>query len=178
MKDKKLFYTGVGSRSTPSYVLLRIEKIAAYYYSKGWWLRSGGAEGADNAFEVGHYYHTNKEIYLPYNGFNGRTEDECNIITISAECFDIAASIHPNWKACSDFAKKAHARNVHQVLGRDLSTPSEFLLCWTQDAKLVGGTRTAIVLATQNNIPVFNLASNSDLSEFKKYTIEKVMTNN
>jgi len=48
---------------------------------------------------------------------------------------------------CSDYAKKLHGRNVKQVLGDDLKTPSDFLLCWTKEGKDVGGTRTAIVLA-------------------------------
>ncbi len=49
-----------------------------------------------------------------------------------------------------------HARNAHQVLGQDLESPSLCVICWTPKGELKGGTRTAIVIAEQNDIPVFN----------------------
>ena len=108
--------------------------------------------GADLAFEKGA---KNKEIYLPWKGFN---ENESPLYNTSKEAFNIAEKLHPNWPACRQGAKKLHARNIHQVLGKDLKTPSAFLVCWTPKAELVGGTRTALVLAQENDIPIFNLA--------------------
>jgi predicted Rossmann fold nucleotide-binding protein DprA/Smf involved in DNA uptake len=46
-------YAGIGSRSTPPETLPLIESIAARLAEKGWVLRSGGADGADSAFEKG-----------------------------------------------------------------------------------------------------------------------------
>jgi hypothetical protein len=56
--------------------------------------------------------------------------------------------------------------NMHQCLGHTLDDPSEFALCWTADGaqseadvnSKTGGTGTAIRLASQRGIPVFNLA--------------------
>lgn len=45
-----MFYTGIGSRQTPPEILKMMTKIATQLESKGWVLRSGGAEGADEAF--------------------------------------------------------------------------------------------------------------------------------
>jgi hypothetical protein len=72
--------------------------------------------------------------------------------------------VHPAWDILSQGAQKLHARNVHQILGPDLSrpTPVEFVLCWTPDAQVVGGTATAIRLAQDRNIPVYNLADEDD----------------
>lgn len=138
-----LFYTGVGSRETPSEVLKKFTEIASLLESYGYILRSGHADGADISFEMGvSNVKKNAEIYLAKDA--------------TAESMEIASKIHPAWNNCSDYAKKLHARNVFQVLGKDLKTPSKFLLCWTKGGKPVGGTRTAIVLAEQNNIPVFN----------------------
>jgi hypothetical protein len=44
------------------------------------------------------------------------------------------------------------------VLGQNLDSPSLFLVCWTEGGAEVGGTRTAIIAAKENDIPVFNLA--------------------
>jgi hypothetical protein len=51
---------------------------------------------------------------------------------------------------------------MHQILGDDLKTPVDFVLCWTPDGAetstsySTGGTGQAIRLAIANSIPVFN----------------------
>lgn len=171
------YYTGIGSRSTPGLVLAIMSDIARYLGEQGYVLRSGAADGADTAFEngadeaaempdgeavhchttgnyLGHWWR-HKEIFLPKRGFNNHSSVhyEQNLAAV-----EIAKDIHPNWAACSDFAKRAHARNVHQVLGQLLNQPSEFVVCWTPGGKAVGGTRTAIKVAEKNGIEVINLA--------------------
>lgn len=151
------FYTGIGSRETPKEVMYSysgFHETANQLYLFGWTLRSGGADGADSAFELGAA--DRKEIYLPWKGFNGNSSPLYNI---SDEAYELAATIHPAWERLSGGAKNLHARNCYQILGLDLKTPSEFVICWTKDGKDIGGTRTAIVLARQNNIPVYNLGS-------------------
>ena len=46
-------YSGIGSRETPDNVLVVMEKLGAAFAKKGFVLRSGGADGADSAFERG-----------------------------------------------------------------------------------------------------------------------------
>ncbi len=66
--------------------------------------------------------------------------------------------------ALSLAALKLMARNSYQVLGRDLKSPSEFLICWTPDGYLTavertdgtGGTDQAIAIADFYRIPVLN----------------------
>lgn len=52
-------------------------------------------------------------------------------------------------------------RNVCQILGADLHTPVQMVICWTKGGKLVGGTAQALRIARANNIPIFNLALDS-----------------
>lgn len=151
----KKYYTGVGSRETPVVVGMKMVAIAKVMSDKGYVLRSGGADGADSYFESGVPLTGEKEIYLPWKKFNN---NQSSLYDISSEAFAIAKTIHPNWKALSEGAKKLHARNVYQVLGTDLKTPSEFVICWTKNGESTGGTRTAIELAIKNKIPVYNLA--------------------
>lgn len=155
------FYTGVGSRETPPGVQRQMMELADWLRLLGYTLRSGGAGGADTAFEMGAMGRAH--IYLPWQGFNGRYHSRRN--SPSAQAYSLAATIHPAWNKLGPGPRSLHARNCHQVLGDKLDSPSAFLVCWTPDActseatrsKNTGGTATAIVLAERNAIPVFNL---------------------
>lgn len=152
-------YTGVGSRSCPKDIQRRFTKLASFLEEKNYILRSGGADGADFAFERGVKKEENKEIYLPWRGFNNSKSKYYNI---PKEAFIIASQIHPAWDKCSDAVKKLHARNVMQVKGESLDDPSSFLVCWTENGEDKGGTRTAIVLARDCGVPVFNFEIDGD----------------
>lgn len=160
---KILCYTGIGSRETPPEILAKMTQIATYLASRDYYLRSGGAPGADSAFEDG--AGDKKQIFLPWRGFNG---NKSNLFEIHPDAFETASRIHPAWDRCSQAAKKLHARNVHQVLGCNLNDPSEFVVCWTKDGEAVGGTATAIKLALHIGISVFNLGSPDGLQLLRK----------
>jgi hypothetical protein len=80
----------------------------------------------------------------------------------SQDAFVMAAQFHPAWDRLSAAARKFHARNCHQILGADLSTPVNFVVCWTPDGKVTGGTGQALRLALHHNITIFNLAREAD----------------
>lgn len=157
------FYTGVGTRYPPHFAVYLAGVVAVEMYNRGLVLRSGAARGMDRAFEDGHdeaWFKSGgdplKEIWLPEKGFEKSTSPLYNI---HPDAYHIARRIHPNWKACDTFSRNAHARNIHQVLGKDLKTPSVALLCYTDGGEDVGGTRTAIVFAKELGIPVFNFGN-------------------
>jgi hypothetical protein len=147
-------YAGIGSRETPPTVLNHMQKIATRLREQGYTLYSGGAPGADSAFEAG--AGDSKVIFLPRKSFNGRKVDDVHYFKYTSEAVDIAAQFHPLWTELSDAAQDFHARNVHQVLGLDLKSPVEFVVCWTWP-NAMGGTGQAIRIANHYNIPVFNL---------------------
>lgn len=147
------YYAGIGSRSTPPDALQLMERCAAFLNAVGFTLRSGGAEGADKAFERG-CGDGSKEIFLPSQ-------------PVCLESLVLASCIHPAWNNVGSYGKKCHARNCYQILGKDLKTPVDFVICWTPGSQPIGGTRTAIVLAKNNDIPVYNLASDLDVSNLK-----------
>lgn len=159
-----MFYTGIGSRATPDEVLAKMTQIAQAFARKGWVLRSGGAKGADSAFEAG--AGERKEIFLPWPGFNGR---QSSFSRPSAAALEMAAQLHPAWERCSQGARKLHARNTHQILGYDLKSPTSLVVCWTEGGGLKGGTAQAIRLATLYSIPVFNLGAVNGLSSLQAW---------
>ena len=69
----------------------------------------------------------------------------------------IASEVHPAWDRCNEWARGMHSRNCHQILGYDLQSPVDAVICWTPDGKIQGGTATVIRIAMKYNIPVFNL---------------------
>lgn len=159
------FYTGVGSRDTPPLIGHLMTNVAQVLEDKGYTLRSGGAKGADTFFSI---LVDKKEIYIPWEGFDGKGGI---VPEFTQEHENILKSIHPAYERLSQGAKKLHMRNINQVLGRDLATPSEFLTCWAEtDLKGIpkGGTRTAWVLAREYGIPCFNMFNDKDYQRFVK----------
>lgn len=149
------YYAGIGSRETPPIIMEEMRWIARVMAQLGHTLRSGGADGADSAFEKGcDEMGGKKDIYLPWPGYNGRN-DAHTIVT--AKAIQMAGKVHPAWHRCSNGARKLHGRNVHILLGLDMITPVKFVVCWTKDGKATGGTGLGIRLANQLGIHVYNL---------------------
>lgn len=166
-------YTGVGSRKTPKHVLGEILLLAKRLDDDGWTLRSGGADGADTAFEDG-VTSLRKEIFLPWKGFNNNPSQ---LYTICEEALKIAEQFHPAWFACSMPARKLMARNVYQVLGKDLKTPSKFVICWTPDIfASKGGTSQAVRIARAHDIPVYNMRVDDDVEDLGVLYYKRIRT--
>ena len=160
----KKFYTGIGSRVTPEDVQEQMMRIASAFAISGWVLRSGGAKGADWAFESGCFHVGGwSEIYLPWKGMNGHLSPLYEIPQIA---YDVAADTYgPSWRYLKPASKKFMARDVQQVAGKDIDSPSRVVICWTPDGcterlsrtRKTGGTGQAIAFASELSIPVFNL---------------------
>lgn len=157
----KKYYAGIGSRKTPKHILERMMAIGYVLASDGFILRSGGADGADSAFEKGcDAAHGKKEIFLPWKGFNGSPSD---FYEVSPEAIEIAAKFHPAWGKLNQGAKKLHSRNVYQVLGYDLNSPSFVVICYCDGT---GGTMQALRIAIERNVPIINLFDKEKYSSF------------
>ena len=166
------FVTGVGSRKVAGEGKDRIIEIAQLLDKAGYSLRSGGADGCDTLFEQ-NMPNSKKYIYLPWKGFNKNTSELC---TVTDEAKKMAATVHPKYWALGIGPQKLHARNVYQVLGQNMDKPSDLLVCWTEDgcnsekssSISTGGTRTAIVLAERNQVPVYNVQNEKDYKAVKE----------
>jgi hypothetical protein len=159
-------YTGIGSRKTPEEILKVFTKIGKFLAEKDFILRSGHAQGADKAFEIGcDLVNGKKEIYLPWKNFEN---SDSNLIVTDEKAFQIAEKYHSYWDNLSEGARKLQARNSHQVLGWELNTPSKFIVCWTKNGKGEGGTGQAIRVANEYKIPVFDAGNFSDIKQMAK----------
>lgn len=180
------YYTGIGSRETPKDICKLMEDIAFKLASKDYILRSGAAQGADTAFEEGAKAYAEQvderltlaQIYIPWDSFTSYDDfykDWYKVLDRmqkKKEAEQIASEIHPAWEKCSRGAKLLHTRNVFQVLGRSLTSPSQFLICWAKLDKygnIKGGTATAWNLAQKYGVPCFNLINEDDKERLIKF---------
>lgn len=149
-------YAGIGSRETPWETLEKMTEIATYLEKHKWVLRSGGAQGADQAFEAGLRNGNNAQIFYPQD----RIPLWTNVFT---------DMFHPAPDKLSGFVRKLMDRNAMQILGVDGNSPVEMVICWTKDGKASGGTGQALRIAEYYNIPVFNLKNEGALDELREF---------
>lgn len=159
-----MLYAGIGSRETPIGVLEEMRSIAIELKGLGYTCCTGGALGADTAFARGD---RTAHVYLPWAGYNKVRNPTLKEPTPAA--IELASSFHPAWHKCGEGAKKLHGRNMHILLGINLDSPVDFVVCWTKDGRDTGGTGQAIRTAIVHGIPVFNLYHFDALPELREY---------
>lgn len=165
------FYAGIGAVETPGSVQDDMEGLAVVLASAGWCLRSGGAEGADTAFERGcDSVKGKKEIFLPWEDYNQNLSGLCHPTKRAAL---IAKDTVSWWDACTDGVKKMHARNAHIILGLKCDQPVLFVVGWTERGVPTGGTGVSMSIAYNRGIPVFNLSNPNAMKWIEKWLLEK-----
>lgn len=155
------YYAGIGSRETPRHIRVIMYRIAQQLEKQGYILRSGGAVGADKAFERGVSDCNNKEIFLGEDCQNW--------------CYNEAVKHFPKDRNKNKFFKwkpeirNLIGRNMMQILGYDGDTPVDFVICYCQpkydSASIAGGTVYAVRCANHYGIKVYNLYIPSRLKE-------------
>lgn len=173
-------YTGIGSRETPQDILTKMWKWSSALAVEGYTLRSGAAPGADTSFERGcDKEKGKKEIYLPWGHFN---DNPSPLYHVCPEAMELADEIYgSSFKYLKRPVKLLMARNMYQVTGLNLDTPSDFVICWTPDGctrasertRKTGGTGQAIAYASSLKIPVFNLQRDDAEEQLIEFLAEK-----
>jgi hypothetical protein len=162
---------GIGSRCPQRKILAGVNAIAQELCYSNYDLRTGGAQGCDSEFEAGYRLMRDNldmcdvgplgscTVFVPWYGFNRRTKGVVNIQTLPkyGMAMELAEQIHPAWDRCSRGARALHARNCFVLLGRELNSPVDAVICWTPGGHAAGGTGQSIRMARHFGIPVFNL---------------------
>ena len=159
-KTPKLIYTGIGSRKITGEIEDVITAIAKRLSKLGFTCRTGDAKGSDTIFK------DNSErvnSYLPWEKFNG---SDSKFYTQPPITKTIASFNHIGWDWLTPAVQKLMSRNVLQLLGNDVDTESDFIICYTEDGcddyktrnyKTTGGTGLAISLGSKIGIPIYNI---------------------
>ena len=178
---ESMIVTGIGTRKTNSQAFAMLYKIARRMAHTGWKLRSGGAIGADTAWEKGWEGFDTKEIFLSRGtSFDIAKNAACGRISdygdIWLEAEDIASRLHPRWDYLDLSSQALHTRNVFQVLGMDLKTKTDVVAAYAPPlgASVKGGTATAYNLARAKGIPTFNLWTKDGQHNFFAFVLERM----
>jgi len=155
-------YAGIGSRETPAEVQGIMRALAAKMEQDNWLLRSGGAKGADAAFEAGVANPAHRAIFLPGQSFNGRVAGPGGYYDSTQlpgwqQALESVARYHPAPDRLSPFARNLMARNAMQVAGPNLNRPADRIVAWTPGGEVVGGTGQALRMANDLGIEIRNL---------------------
>jgi len=116
---------------------------------RGWVLRSGGADGADWAFDWGcGLVRGESEIFFATDAKKWALKEAVNYVPLGRPPFT-------TWRRRS---QQFAARNMMQVLGRDQTQPVKFVLCYFPGKVFDGGgTGYAVRCALKHGIKVYNL---------------------
>lgn len=180
--QKNMTYAGIGSRETSIDIQKEMYKIAKELESIGYVGQSGGAIGADKAFEGANQpwekedgtvagtkeftkSKSNVTKWAKYS--DGKNIASKFVVFKSSDSNDkvrnIAKEIHPKKQELSEKdGLDLHARNTFQVFGKNLDTPVDFVLFYAQEQKdsirPKGGTGQAVEMARLKGIPTINMA--------------------
>ena len=172
-------YAGIGSRRTPDAVLAAMADLAEALGGAGCVLSTGGADGADRAFETG-ALRTDAPVtvHAPWSGYNGYRpgrEPESDIDVrvplatdnVRGEPYaDLARRHHPAWERCGRGARALFARNVAILagaLGGDgVPLPVLAVVAHTPNGlsagRDAGGTGHTLRVAAELGIPAVNVS--------------------
>ncbi len=172
-----MIISGIGSRETPSEILVLMTQIGSWAKKNQISIYSGHADGADWAFEQGAQDWC--KVFLPWPSFNK------HLISYSTKfCFElneksveITKKFHPAFDKLTEAGMKLMCRNAYQILGGCLNSPVDLVICWTKDGKSTGGTGQALRIAEYYKIQIVNLYYQENVIKVKKI-IEEIQWEN
>lgn len=176
--DNLYDWAGIGSRQTPSDILLVMKQIGLLLAVRGGMCNTGACVGADQAFAEGAARVDGiVKLALPWPKYElqwrrNLATPPLGAVMVTETVFDerkhYAAfksvyDFHPNADRLTPGVLKLHARNYLIIEG------CKFVICWApMDAagKPTGGTGQGCRIAESLGIPVYNLANPDTLKSF------------
>lgn len=140
----------------------------------GFTLRTSGSLGIEsiavasylNLMQQGVLSPSRLKICRPYVKYTNCVPYKQCYVTINnsnyEQCSELVKTVTPYWRGIGNQSKYMHSKNALVIFGEQLNTPSTFLIVYDEpDANEVvkGFSSSAIGLAKNHKIPVFNFAS-------------------
>lgn len=167
-------YAGIGARKTPKEILDIMRSTSHFLAYDGFCCNTGAALGADQAFANGAAgAQGGLQLMLPWASYEKdwisslRTATyRPNIIVLDKHmhttAFESVKLFHPAPNNLSDVVIKLHARNHMIIEG------AKFVVCWTPEGRVTGGTGQALRIAASMGITVYNLGLPATLKAFQE----------
>lgn len=170
------FYAGIGQRKVPKSVQSHMTSLAKRLNKMNFTLRSGDAEGSDQAFQSGagrnaSIFKASSENTLSESAVGNVTFFDKMSDAEQKAAYDSIARLHPSGGSISDnHSRNLLARDYFQVIGTGGLVDSAFIACYADQNE--GGTWQAIRIARERGIPVFNAAEYSNLDDWERDVID------
>lgn len=169
-------YVGIGNNDAPPEILQKMSLLSATLAAKGWTLRhTGDKDGAAVAFEQG--AGGQAEAYIAWKGFNDRQSEFIPPRNVHPEVITLMKQYIPTFDNIKPGAHKVISRAVYAIIGKDLRSPAQFVVCWSADGAESAGEKTAktgfmgmpIALASNLKMPVFNLQKPDAMERLNRF---------
>ncbi|AND75472.1 DprA-like DNA recombination-mediator protein [Acinetobacter phage vB_AbaM_ME3] len=141
----------------------------------GFTLRTSGTEQGIESLAVSSYLDlmskgvvspARLKICRPYIKYTNCVPYKQCYVTINSSnyqhCSELVKSVTPYWRGIGNQSKYMHSKNALVMFGEQLNTPSTFLIVYDEpdvNGIVKGFSSSAIGLAKNHKIPVFNFAS-------------------
>lgn len=162
-------YAGIGSRQTPANILEIMYLSAKDLARKSYICNTGACKGADQAFANGAIEAKGQvQLFVPWpsyekNWWTNKSNTTIHVLQANdVEAFNSVKQFHPASQNLSQAVSKLHARNFCIIRG------VQFIICWTPNGQITGGTGQALRIAENYGIIVYNLGNQQTLAAFKK----------
>ena len=153
-------YAGFGSWNTPAHIVVVIESLGRALAEAGWTLRTGGAAGAESAFERG------------CDAVGGRKE----LVGRPADIESASAQFWPEtllpWAQLSANTRALLAQSACQILGPDLDAPAKFLAYWKSTDGRSFEIDHALQIAAAHAVPCVRIEHPINLSRLVDWATE------
>lgn len=173
-----LKYAGIGSRQTPPEILKTMAQTAILLARSGHTCNTGACIGADQAFGNGAIAGYGKlHLFLPWPNYEQKwiqtLKGDITITVMNTDIHnDAIRSVfyyHPKATTLKDSVIKLHARNFLILQN------CAYIICWTPNGAISGGTGQAIRIAQNSKMPIYNLGNQEILENFQKDIKARIM---
>lgn len=174
---KEMIYVGVGPMTAGEDMCAQAKIFGQAMAEMGWTLRSGGAEGLDEAFERGALEGNGKtEIFIPSADFRKRFKSSDKVIhTLDKhiEAMREVAPLHENWSQLGTTVQMFLTRIPFCLFGEKLDKPAHFVVGWSKHYPHTGAG-IVLKMAEMAGIPAFNLAMPGQMDAVEDF-VYKIM---
>lgn len=160
-------YAGIGNKKTPENIINIIKIVAILLSHDKYVCATGACTGADQAFAEGTIMANGfVHLHVPWESYEigWRSKLKGHIRTFvlkddDVEAYNTVAIFHPAYHKLSPSVKALHARSYNIVKN------ASFMVCWTEDGQVTGGTGQAIKIATYFHLPIYNLGNEKTFND-------------
>ena len=152
--DSTIYYTIAGDYAPAGFNKL-FYNISSYFAKKDMVLRTSGSKGiGSDAIKGCDDNQGQYDAFVPWDGYN--KIPICYELT--KEAFDIAEAFNGKYSTMSQTNRKILAAMSYQVLGDDLISPSDFVICYSNRGKGKGGNVGHLIkIAKAYGVPIFDI---------------------